>query len=81
MDNVIEIKSGEIRQGGDVVLKDLNIEMHSNEFVYLIGKTGSGKSSFLKTLYGELNLSNGTGEVAGFDVNKLRKKDIRTQQR
>lgn len=76
MDNVIEIKSGEIRQGGEVVLKDLNVEMHSNEFVYLIGKTGSGKSSLLKTLYGELNLTSGTGDVAGFDINKLRKKDI-----
>ena len=76
MDNVIEIKSGEIRQGGVVVLKDLNIEIHTNEFVYLIGKTGSGKSSLLKTLYGELTLTSGTGDVAGFDINKLRKKDI-----
>jgi len=74
--NVIEIKGGIIHQNGVPVLSDLNLEMHNNEFVYLIGRTGSGKSSLLKTLYGELRLSEGTGSVAGFDLNTLRKKDI-----
>jgi len=73
---VIEIKSGEIRQNSVVVLKDVNIDIASDEFVYLIGKTGSGKSSLLKTLYGELKLSAGTGNVAEFDLNTLRRKDI-----
>lgn len=76
MSNVIEIKSGEIKQDGVTVLLDVNIEIKSDEFVYLIGKTGSGKSSLLKTLYGELTLSTGNGSVAGFDLNSLRRKDI-----
>ncbi len=76
MDPVIEIKSGEIRQNKVVVLKDVNVTIGENEFVYLIGKTGSGKSSLLKTLYGELRLSEGTGHVDEFDLNKLRKRDI-----
>jgi cell division transport system ATP-binding protein len=74
--NVIEIKSGEIQQNNVVVLKDINVEIKSKEFVYLIGKTGSGKSSLLKVLYGELLLSNGTGSIDSFDLNTLRKKDI-----
>ena len=74
--NVIDIKSGEIQQKGVTVLKDINIEIKSNDIVYLIGKTGSGKSSLLKTLYGELKMYKGTGGVAGFDLNKLKKKDI-----
>ncbi len=76
MNTVINIKSGEIRQNGVTVLENVNIEIRSDEFVYLIGKTGSGKSSLLKTLYGELSLSSGTGEVVGFDLNSLRRKDI-----
>ena len=76
MSNVIEIKNGVIQQNGVSVLSDINIEINDNEFVYLIGKTGSGKSSLLKTLYGELRLSDGTGSVADFDLNTLRKRDI-----
>ena len=76
MSEVIEIKTGEIRQGDTAVLKNINVVIESHEFVYLIGKTGSGKSSLLKALYGELGLSSGTGFVAGFDLNKMRKKDV-----
>ena len=76
MGNVIDIKSGEIRQNDVTVLKDVNVEIRSDEFVYLIGKTGSGKSSLLKALYGELKLSAGTGSVAEFDLNTLKRKDI-----
>lgn len=76
VNKVIDIKSGEIKQNNVTVLKDINIEIGDREFVYLIGKTGSGKSSLLKTLYGELTLSNGTGTVAGFDINKLKRKEI-----
>ena len=76
MSNVIEISGGEIRQKGVLVLSEVNVAINSDDFVYLIGKTGSGKSSLLKTLYGELPLSLGTGEVTGFDLNKLRKKQI-----
>ena len=76
MDNVIEIRSGEIQQNKVVVLKDINISIGSNDIVYLIGKTGSGKSSLLKTLYGELKLTQGDGRLAEFDLNKLKKRDI-----
>jgi cell division transport system ATP-binding protein len=76
VNSVIEIKSGEIQQNNVVVLSDINVDIKSNEFVYLIGKTGSGKSSLLKTLYGELTLSNGTGYIDKFDLNAIRKKDI-----
>jgi len=74
--NVIDIKSGEIKQGTVTVLNEININIASNDIVYLIGKTGSGKSSLLKTLYGELKMHAGSGGVAGFDLNKLRKKDV-----
>lgn len=76
MSEVIEIKTGEIRQGDTTVLKNINVVIQSHEFVYLIGKTGSGKSSLLKALYGELGLSSGSGIVAGFDLNKMRKRDV-----
>lgn len=76
MGNVIEIKNGVIHQNNMPVLSGVNVEIHDNEFVYLIGKTGSGKSSLLKTLYGELSLIEGTGSVADFDLNSLKRKDI-----
>lgn len=73
---VIHIENGEVQQKGITVLGDLNVQILSKEFVYLIGRTGSGKSSFLKMLYGELELFNGNGIAAGFDLGKLRKKDV-----
>jgi cell division transport system ATP-binding protein len=78
---VIDIKTGEIRQGGTIVLKNINVSIQSQEFVYLIGKTGSGKSSLLKALYGELRLSSGSGFVADFDLNKIRKREIPSLRR
>lgn len=76
MEHVIHIKNGEISQKKVVVLKNIDLDVKANEFIYLIGKTGSGKSSLLKTLYGELKLSDGEGSVVGFDLNKLKKNDI-----
>lgn len=76
MEHVIHIKNGEISQKKVVVLKNIDLDVKANEFIYLIGKTGSGKSSLLKTLYGELKLSDGEGSVVGFELNKLKKKDI-----
>ncbi len=76
MGHVIEIKSAEILQRKTTILSDVNLSIADDDFVYLIGKTGSGKSSLLKTLYGELPLQIGSGEVAGFDLTKLKKKDV-----
>lgn len=76
MNNIIEIREGKILQKGIPVLKNVNVEIRTDEFVYLIGKTGSGKSSLLKALYGELRLEEGSGSVAGFDLVTLRRKQI-----
>lgn len=61
---------------GELVLSDINLEVAEGEFVYLIGRVGSGKSSLLKTLYAELQLVAGEGDVVGFDLRRLRRRDI-----
>lgn len=73
---VIYIKDAQIFQQEALILKNVNFELNENEMVYLIGKTGSGKSSLLKTLFGELPLKNGSGVVANYDLTQLKKKDI-----
>lgn len=73
---VIELKDAQVFQGHNLVLSDVDIQIRKGEFWYLIGQTGSGKSSLLKTLYGELNLQKGYGKIAGFDLSKLKTKDI-----
>ena len=75
-DAIIKMTGGVIRQQDNTILKNVNIEIRKGEFVYLIGKVGSGKSSFLKTLYAELPLTYGTAEVAGFQLKKIRKSQI-----
>jgi cell division transport system ATP-binding protein len=76
VEKVINIIQGRVEQKKVTVLQDVNVTISSKEFVYLIGKTGSGKSSFLKTLYADLRLVDGEGEVVGFDLNKLKKREI-----
>ncbi|MFR9602459.1 MAG: ATP-binding cassette domain-containing protein [Rikenellaceae bacterium] len=61
---------------GEMILSEVNLEVRAGEFVYLIGRVGSGKSSLLKTLYAELQLLVGKGYVVGYDLRKLRRKDI-----
>ena len=61
---------------GELVLTDVNLEVGRGELVYLIGRVGSGKSTLLKTLYAEVSLLTGEGSIAGFDLRKLRRKDI-----
>lgn len=63
-------------QQGELILSDLNFDINAGEFVYLIGRVGSGKSSLLKTLYAELQLIDGEGYVAGFDLRKLKRREI-----
>ena len=73
---VLSIKNANIYQGDSLILSDVNITVSKSEFVYLVGKTGTGKSSLLKTLYGELLLKNGTANVAGFDLKDLTWKTV-----
>jgi cell division transport system ATP-binding protein len=73
---VVSLENAEIRQKENVILKDVNLTIKSGEFVYLIGKTGSGKSSLLKTLYAELPLVKGRAECCGYDLAKLRRSQI-----
>lgn len=73
---IVSLKEAQIYQGKTLVLKNVSVEVNSGEFVYLIGKTGSGKSSLLKTLYGSLPLKEGKGEVAGFDLCHLSWKTV-----
>lgn len=65
---VVQLKQVNIYQGDVQILKDVNLEVRRGEFVYLVGKTGTGKSSLLKTLYGELPLKEGEGKVVGHDL-------------
>jgi cell division transport system ATP-binding protein len=68
---IIELLNVNIYQGSNLVLQDVNLTVNKGEFVYLVGKTGTGKSSLLKTLYGELELTQGEGTVAGFSLRGL----------
>lgn len=76
MSTQIEIKEATIFQGNMPVLHRVNLEVKSGEFVYLVGRTGSGKSSLLKMLYGDLILTEGEASIAGFNLNGLKKKEI-----
>ena len=73
---IIEIRNASIFQQENLVLSNVNLTLNKGEFIYLIGRTGSGKSSLLKTLYGELPARDGIVRVAGYDLTQLRKKDI-----
>ncbi len=68
---VIELRNVQIFQGDNLILSDVNVTVNKGEFVYLVGKTGTGKSSLLKTLYGDLELKTGTGTVVGFNLREL----------
>lgn len=73
---LIQYKNVEIHQQELCVLSDVNLELHKGEFVYLIGKVGSGKTSLLKTFYGELDIASGEAEVLGFDMLHIKRKHI-----
>ena len=68
---IVELKNVNIYQSANMVLSNVNLTVNQGEFVYLIGKTGTGKSSLLKTLYGELPLTDGEGTVAGFNLRDM----------
>jgi cell division transport system ATP-binding protein len=75
-ETIIEIRNANIYQGDSLILQDVNLTVDKGEFVYLVGKTGTGKSSLLKTLYGELPLKEGQATVAGYDLRNLGWKNV-----
>lgn len=70
-ETIVELRNANIFQGQSLILQEVNISVNRGEFVYLVGKTGTGKSSLLKTLYGDLSLKEGEGIVAGHDLKLL----------
>lgn len=80
-ETLIRYKGVEINQQALCVLHDVNFELHKGEFVYIIGKVGSGKSTFLKTIYGEVDIAGGEAEVLGYDLNKLKQKHVSSLRR
>lgn len=76
MSTVISLRNAKIYQQEKLILDNLDLELEEKTFAYLIGKTGSGKSSLLKTLYAELPLTEGTGSVCGFELKGLKRKQI-----
>lgn len=75
-DSIIDIRGVNIYQGQNLILQDVNLTVRKSEFVYLVGKTGTGKSSLLKTLYGDLPLRDGSCSVVGFDIRKMDWKQV-----
>ncbi len=76
MSKVITLANAQIYQQDKLILKNVWFDLEETEFAYLIGKTGSGKSSLLKTLYGELPLTEGEGHVSGYNLKRISKKEI-----
>lgn len=74
--SVLQLKNASIYQGNSLILSEVNVDINKGEFVYLIGKTGSGKSSFMKTLYGDLHLTEGEGSIVDYNLRTLKEKDI-----
>ena len=76
MEPIIELKNADIYQRETLILKNINLSINKGEFLYIIGKVGSGKSSLLKTFYNELPLITGNGTVCGYHLEKIRTKDV-----
>ena len=68
MSTIIRYHEVSIHQSEQIVLKDINLEIGEGEFVYLLGRVGSGKSSFMKTMYGELPIASGEAQILDYDL-------------
>jgi len=73
---MLQLKDASIFQRENLILSNVNLDIKKGDFNYIIGKTGSGKSSLMKTLYGDLPLQNGEGMIVDFDLKKLKEKEI-----
>jgi cell division transport system ATP-binding protein len=76
LDTIIEFSNASIYQNENLVLKDVNFSLEKGQFAYLIGKVGSGKSSLIKTIHAEIPLVEGEATVAGFDLRKIKQKQV-----
>lgn len=75
-DIIVDYQGVELERDGSTILSDVNVKIREADFVYLIGKVGSGKSTFLKSLYQEIPLSKGHGHILDYDLENIKKKDI-----
>ncbi|UJH66684.1 cell division ATP-binding protein FtsE [Allomuricauda sp. SCSIO 65647] len=75
-ETILKLQDVAVFQNQNLILNNITLEVKKGEFVYVIGKTGSGKSSFMKTLYGDLPLKQGDGHIVGYDLKTLKEKDI-----
>lgn len=75
-ETILELRNAAIYQRENLILSEVNVQVNKGEFVYLIGKTGTGKSSFMKTLYGDIPLMEGEGAIVDYDLRKLKEKQI-----
>src|SRR4030095_15584992 len=75
-EQIINLENVSIFQQKNLILNNVNLNVNKGEFVYRIGKTGSGKSSLLKVLYGDLKLTQGEGSIAGYNLRKIKNKEI-----
>ncbi len=80
-ENLVSIKGLSIKQAEHQVLTDINLSVRAGDFIYLIGKTGSGKSSLLRTMYGDLPLSIGSAEVCGINLSTVNRKNVHLLRR
>ena len=75
-DSIVSVNNANIYQGDNLILQDVNFTVNRGEFIFLVGKTGTGKSSLLKTLYGELPLKEGEASVVGFNLKEMNWKKV-----
>jgi cell division transport system ATP-binding protein len=73
---IVSIKNAQLNYGKQSVLENVDLDIEKGEFIYLIGRTGSGKSSILKLLYGDLPLTSGEANIAEFDLKKIKRKKL-----
>ena len=74
--SIIRLGNIDVFQQKHLVLSDVNLHIDKGDFVWLIGQTGSGKSSLLKIIYGDLNIANGEGQACGYELKNIKSKDI-----
>jgi cell division transport system ATP-binding protein len=76
MDNIVNFTNAKIFQKENLILSDVNFTINQGEFIYLVGKTGSGKSSLMQTMYADIPLKEGEAEVVGYNLKNIREKEI-----